>query len=226
MSSSRLSLGGSALRDSSSRMNARSRRQSLGGALAAAKETPQKDRREMLDDWRRQVKIDDKNNTNPHKRDRDDNTAHETMSTAAVISTEGTTALERYRMRKQQKLLQQHAEENYGSRPPLLPPSRSFVPSTYDDDETTGDYSRTAVAAASVSVLTGTPSFSRRLTSSGRAARRKSFSVGPNHRTRETLSQESREPECKFPHERAQSSQHLPQALISHKHPALPQLPN
>lgn len=217
MSSSRMSLGGSALlRDSSSRMNSRSRRQSLGGALTAGKETPQKDRREMLDDWRRQVKTDDANN-NSHKRERDD-VIEAMSSTAAVVSTEGTTALERYRMRKQQKLLQQHAEENYGSRPPLLPPSRSVV-ATYDDDEATGDYSR---AASSVNVMSGTPSFSRRLTSSGRAARRKSFSVGASHRARETLSQESREPECKF----IKRTIAQPIIPLTQKYPTVLKLPN
>ena len=183
--SSRLSFGGSALRDSSSRMNAsRSRRQSMGGG-AGGTETPQKDRRAMLDDWRRQTKQEE---PAANKRVRDDPTA--------AISTEGTTALERYRMRKQQKLLEQNNDENHGARPPLLPPTRSVISSHTCDDEETGDYSR---AAISIGVSSGTPSLSRRLTTSGRAARRKSFSVGGNHRhMRESLSQESREPECKF----------------------------
>jgi hypothetical protein len=191
--SSRQSLGGLALRDSSSRLNARSRRQSLGGA-GLAKESPSQDRRALLDDWRRQVKNEEANiGSSGHKRDREN--APEIGVTAPLGNQEGSTALERYRMRKQQKLLQQHAEEsNSGSRPPLLPPARSLV-SGYDDDET-GDFSR---AVGTIGISGGTPSFSRRLASSGKATRRKSLSVSALHRhARESLSQESREPDCKL----------------------------
>lgn len=186
--SSRQSLGGLALRDSSSRLNARSRRQSLGGA-GLAKESPSQDRRALLDDWRRQVKNEEANiGSSGHKRDRE--IAPEIGVTAPLGNQEGSTALERYRMRKQQK----HAEEsNSGSRPPLLPPARSLV-SGYDDDET-GDFSR---AVGTIGISGGTPSFSRRLASSGKATRRKSLSVSAIHRhARESLSQESREPDCK-----------------------------
>ena len=185
--SSRQSLGGLALRDSSSRLNSRSRRQSLGGA-ALAKESPVQDRRALLDDWRRQVTNEEP--SSGHKRDREQ--APETGAAVPLGISEGSTALERYRMRKQQKLLQQYAEESTGSRPPLLPPARSLA-SAYDDEET-GDFSK---AAGTIGISVGTPSFSRRLASSGKATRRKSFSVGAIHRhARESLSQESREPDC------------------------------
>ena len=187
--SSRQSLGGLALRDSSSRLNSRSRRQSLGGA-ALAKESPVQDRRALLDDWRRQVKNEEP--SSGHKRDREH--APETGAAVPLGIPEGSTALERYRMRKQQKLLQQYAEESAtGSRPPLLPPARSLA-SAYDDEET-GDFSK---VAGTIGISCGTPSFSRRLASSGKATRRKSFSVGAIHRhARESLSQESKEPDCK-----------------------------
>ena len=186
--SSRQSLGGFALRDSSSRLNARSRRQSMGGGTVT-KESPVQDRRALLDDWRR-GKLDATGNS--VKRDREEE--QEVFTTAPVVNLEGSTALERYRMRKQQKLQQQNAIENSGSRPPLLPPARSLM-SAYDDEET-GDYSR---MVTSTGVSSGTPSFTRRLTNSGKAARRKSYSVGAiNRYSRETLSQESREPECEF----------------------------
>ena len=156
-----------------------------------AKESPLQDRRALLDDWRRQVKNEEAGGGSGHKRDRE--IASETGAAIPLGTTEGSTALERYRMRKQQKLLEQHAEENYGSRPPLLPPARSLV-SAYDDDET-GDFSR---AVSTITMSSGTPSFTRRLASSGKATRRKSLSVGAHHRyTRESLSQESREPDCK-----------------------------
>jgi len=182
--SSRLSLGGSALRDSSSRMNSRgSRRQSFGGNLSKKFETPQKDRRALLDEWRRQKGQEE----NTSKRLREDSTdsSEQNFTIASDGSTEGTTALERYRMRKQQKLLQQREESS--SRPPMLPPSR---PAMAFEDEDTTDFN------ASVSLISGgTPSFSRRLASSGRA-RRRSLSMGARHRTRETFSQESHDKDC------------------------------
>lgn len=182
--SSRKSLGGSALRDSSSRMNARSRRQSFGGeGLLSNSATPQKDRRAMLDEWRRQSKGPESTN----KRVLDD--AVSSDSKPPLSSAEGgMTALERYRLRKQQKLMQHNDENAGGHRPPLLPPSRSAM--TFEDEDTTIDLGR----GTSSLLSSGTPSFSRRLSTSGKA-RRRSFSVGA--RMRETLSQESREPESK-----------------------------
>lgn len=183
--SSRLSLGGSALRDSSSRLNSRaSRRQSFGGSLSTNCETPQKDRRALLDEWRRQKGHEE----NTSKRLREDSNYDSERSHTATsdFSSEGTTALERYRMRKQQKLLQQREETS--SRPPMHPPARP--PMAFEDEDTTDH-------RASVSHFSGgTPSFSRRLTSSGRA-RRRSLSMGAKHRTREAFSQESHDTESK-----------------------------
>lgn len=191
--SSRLSLGGgSSLRDSSSRMNSRSsRRQSHGGALTA---TPQKDRRAMLDEWRRQTKTEE-SSSSAIKREREE--SPDVKLNEPLAAPEGTTALERYRMRKQQKMLlahNQYDENNVpAARPPLLPPSRPAM--AFEDDEVTSDYGRSSGSHSN----SGTPSFSRRLTSSGRA-RRRSYSVGGSHRRppRDTLSQESQEPECKL----------------------------
>jgi hypothetical protein len=183
---SRPSLVGPALRDASSRVNIRTRRQSLGGAALVAKETPVKDRRALLEDWRRQTKNDEA--IAQHKRERED---VENTQYIAFASTEGTTALERYRMRKQQKLLQQNTDESSFSRPPLLPSTRSCIAS--NDDEDTSDYSR---ALSTINISTGTPSFSRRLGGTAGGARRRSFSVG-GHQSREGASQDSRDSDRK-----------------------------
>lgn len=161
--SHRLSLGGTALRDSSARYNnstTSSRRSSFGGKALQKDATPQKDSRAMLEEWRRTTE------DNANKREFGDANA-------------GTTALERYRMRKQQKL----ETENL---PPSGRTAMSSVPihsaPLFDDDDMTGEHSRAAL---------GTPAFSRRLAGGGRAARRKSFSVGPRHRSSPSLTQDS-----------------------------------
>ena len=157
--SHRQSMGGSGLRDSSSRYNnSLSRRSSFGGKTYKDT-TPQKDSRSMLEDWRRKTdnEVSQNNTVIVHKRE---------------FTETGSTALERYRMRKQLKLGQ---DEN--SLPPSgMPPRTISSAPTFDDDELTGDYSR---------VTLGTPAFSRRVAGGGRAARRRSLSVGSRHRTRE-----------------------------------------
>lgn len=123
-----------------------------------------KDSRTMLEDWRRQSTHDDMHAaSSANKRD---------------FVEAGTTALERYRMKKLQKL-----EQAENSLPPShgfssgMPPRAVNSAPIFDDDDLTGDYSR---------VTMGTPAFSRRLAGGGRAARRRSFSVGSRHRARDT----------------------------------------
>lgn len=146
----------------------------------------------MLDEWRRQS--------------RDEQDSNKKAKTEGSFATsEGASALERYRMRKQQKAQQQQQlqatnDENNinSSRPPLLPrPTVSSSMTFDDDDDHTADFGGRTLSSA------GTPSFSRRLTSSGRA-RRRSTSMGAARRTPMSktlsqqslsLSQESKEPE-------------------------------
>ena len=136
MSSRRMSLGGGALRESShnkSRGRSASRRMSFGGndASFGVSETPGKDRRSLLDEWRRN-KTRDRENFAPNQRDEMElkhkkprlppsslasasASSQPSMPESTVnsshngFSTEGTTALERFRLRKQMRLQQQTA---------------------------------------------------------------------------------------------------------------------
>ena len=135
-----------------------------------------KDSRTMLEDWRRQSTHDDMHAaSSANKRD---------------FVEAGTTALERYRMKKLQKL-----EQAENSLPPShgfssgMPPRAVNSAPIFDDDDLTGDYSR---------VTMGTPAFSRRLAGGGRAARRRSFSVGSRHRARDTSPCLTQDSEGKF----------------------------
>ena len=206
--SSRLSMGGSALRDSSSRHNARSvsvpRRMSFGGkSLSSSSDfgedgtEPKKDRRTMLEEWRKQVRARDSAPTSTsstfedgeNKRPR---TEYDTSparcdplptpplppqssggsSSINSNNMEGTTAIERYRLRRQQKQMQAAADENTAPNSLLMPPqppSSSAKRTTicFDDDDDSS-YARGGL----ISRTGNTPSFSRRLTISSGAKRR------------------------------------------------------
>ena len=129
----------------------------------------------MLDEWRKQLKKDDSDSNKRPK------VNQETKQKSQFV-TEGTTALERYRMRKQQKLQQQLMNEEH-QRPPQHPSRQVLLMD--DEDDNTADFSR-----SSNSIPMGTPSFSRRMTNSGKA-RRRSFSVNSSHRVRSPLTQDS-----------------------------------
>mmetsp|Transcript_9905 Transcript_9905/g.14701 ORF Transcript_9905/g.14701 Transcript_9905/m.14701 type:complete len:891 (+) Transcript_9905:39-2711(+) len=188
----RTSLGGGALLgDASSRRESRSssvpRRMSFGGAPPDSDGSDKKDRRAMLEEWRMQVR----NRNNPptlssskeehgdRKRRLHDNEG-QTMPPLppSSSSADGMTALERFRMRKQQRL-QSENDENAEPNIPLPPQSTSKASSSRSnycsDDETS---SRTGT----------TPSFNRRLSISGgaRKARRKSV-AGAKRRNRDSL---------------------------------------
>jgi kinesin family protein C1 len=189
--SSRLSLGGP-LRDSSSRQNSKrsssaSRRMSFGGGEApkARSETPIKDRRGLLDEWRRQSRAtgEDGEAESLHKRSRVVPEAPRlppASSSTAAFSTEGTTALERFQMRKklqQQQQQQQHlqGDESFQSNNTSMAASSVLFLEEYDDTSTLAS-ARTA----------GTPSMQRRLG----GARRSSLSI-PRGRQPLLLSQEA-----------------------------------
>lgn len=194
--SSRLSLGGSqsVLRDASSRQNKRSssasRRMSFGGGEALAKvrsETPGKDRRVLLDEWRRQSRATGENGDTDslHKRPRvggqeaprlppSAGHAPTASSATAAFATEGTTALERYHMRKkQQQQQQQQVDESFLSHTTSMTASSPLCLEEYDETSTFNS-----------GRLAATPSMPRRLG----GARRTSLSV-PRGRKSLLLSQ-------------------------------------
>lgn len=188
-----MSLGGSygnAFRESSSRQN--TRRKSLGGALLKA-ETPNKDRRVLLDEWRRDRHVRGREGVAPDElesskriktQERESpslprSASSQSTPSASPAYNEGTTALERIRMRKQQKL-QQQSVNNENALPPQHPSSQRSTVCYDEDEENTDDYSR----AASSVISGGTPSMSRRLGAGGRARRRSFLPKGP------TLSQD------------------------------------
>ena len=126
----RMSLGGSALMDASSRQN-RSRRMSIGGG-ALRSETPNRDRHAMLEDYRQQKRTRDYNENDsfesaypprsaapplprapPPMPTHSSSSSHSTGTTGFVM--EGTSALERFRMRKQQKLQEQQLSRSSGN---------------------------------------------------------------------------------------------------------------
>ena len=175
-SSRRMSFGGSALRDSSTVLNSRSssvsRRTSLGGSKAFA-ETPAKDRRALLDEWRR-GKSSSASRTRDHetamgnnsedgvekpvKRSRTNEAPPLPPSGSHGFSTEGSTALERIRMRKALRMQQQLNEEQY--------PNNSFQLTDEHDD----------LSTISGGFMGGTP---RRM---GNSNRRQSILIPPQRR--------------------------------------------
>lgn len=106
--SRRMSFGGSALRDVSSLQNARSSSVSRRMSITSSdfrSATPAKDRRAMLDDWRRQQKAEEEEKV--HKRAKLQPPLPPSSSTTPgsdSAASGGTTALERYRMRKNQRM--------------------------------------------------------------------------------------------------------------------------
>lgn len=184
----------SILLDSSpSRSALRSRRQTLGGSdfpVPPRSETSQKDRHAMLDEWRRQ-----RNNDTTQQKIRlrdtalsdEENTVNSSAKRARIqkVSTRppcsakaktfeaaGTTALERFRMRKQLKLQQQQQSQMNNTENILLSSNSNSMPSsicyTDDDDETV--YQSGVLSNA-------TPGRSTRGRLSAKASRRRSFSA-------------------------------------------------
>lgn len=117
----RMSLGGGALRDASSYQNSRRsssvarHRQSMGGSERLRSETPSKDRRALLDDWRKNKTRTRENGvaadegyatTKRPKHSGQPRLPPSAQPSPAPFVTEGTTALERFRMRKQMRLTQ------------------------------------------------------------------------------------------------------------------------
>ena len=201
MSSRRVSLGASLLRDVSN--NRGSRRTSIGGG-GHQSETPQKDRRGALEEWRRNSRQrepstnDDTENlrsdTKRARTRRESYAGHggpspslppSTASSQAFVET-GTTALERYRLKKQLKVQQEQQSQ--------LPPRTS----TIDIGATTPVRSSTGGGlnlsedhgddeiSFHTGVHTSTPSSRRRLASS--RARRRSFVPRPDHHSEDDQS--------------------------------------
>ena len=166
MSSRRLSLGGSALREIST--NSSARRLSLGGARRS--NTPLKDRREALEDWRRTSRgrdpsSDAENVNNDAKRPRTQlDCPPLPPSTAQKLAEPGMTALERYRLKKQLKQQQQE----HTARPPRssahevgqTTTSRLVLSEDFDDEISFNSGAHTSTPA------------SRRRLANGRARRR------------------------------------------------------
>ena len=130
-SRARRSLGGGALRD----ISGNSRRMSLGGASLSSIKTPSK--RANLEEWgdrRNSSRMNDRdgqeNRDSASKRARLEASPSSTKPQAFVL--EGTTALERYRMRKQMKAQQQQQPlsqlDNNPSLPPLRPTETTNTP--------------------------------------------------------------------------------------------------
>ena len=177
--SSRLSIGGGRLRDSSSRHNVRpaARRQSFGGKHVDY-ESPKADRQVLLSKWRRDQEI----TTMPAQEE--EQSALPKPSSSGYVS-DSRSALERYRDRKR-KERQQSTFSDENALPPPHPLTSNRTSIYFDDDENAGAYGR------SNQISSGTPSFSRRLAGSAKA-RRRSYSVPRGRGT--TFSQES---ECKL----------------------------
>lgn len=184
MSARRYSLGGSALRDLSNRNS--NRKMSLGTKHRA--ETPQQDRREALEDWRRNSREGDPINgpdcciSSESKRARTQSEGPPPLASQNFVEN-GTTALERYRLKKQLKQQQQHQQQEQIT----LPPRRSVTGvihgsisgTVYSSDEVEGESSLGAGSFLS------TPTSRRRLVSSH--ARRRSH-VPPKRASDDDLS--------------------------------------
>ncbi|KAL7578807.1 hypothetical protein ACA910_016028 [Epithemia clementina (nom. ined.)] len=167
MSSRRLSLGGSVLRDAS---NSSSRRRLSSGAPQRT-ETPQKDRREALEEWRRNSRardgvLEQENDANDAKRARMQAEGPPLPPSSQKFVEKEMTALERYRMKKQ---LKQQQQQDQSCLPPrVLTAVSSKSLSDEVDDEMT----------CNAGSLMSTPSSRRRLSSS--RARRRSYVPRPN----------------------------------------------
>jgi len=176
--SRRLSIGGSALRESSSRHNTRPlstplRRQSFGGNQLDYQSDGdvKSDRMALLNKWRRE---------------RGDAAARmptEVEPAAASLpsssNSESRSALERFRDRKR---IERQQENELPPRSTHPPPAASRSTFCFDDDE---DYGR----GGSTFMSSGTPSFNRRIGGSASKARRRSYSVDVHGRNM-SLSQE------------------------------------
>jgi hypothetical protein len=173
--SSRLSLGGGRLRDSSSRHNGRTtpRRQSFG-SKNLDHESPRPDRQALLSKWRRDQDV-------ARMPAEEAEPVAPPMPPSSGYASDSRSALERYRDRKR-KERQQTTMRDENALPPTHPISSNRTSSIcFDDDESAGNYSQ------SNQMSFGTPSFSRRLGGSAKA-RRRSYSVPQGPVT--TLSQE------------------------------------
>lgn len=160
---------------------------SFGGANENFEAKP--DRRAALDDWRRQARSRDRpsdlssDDADSNKRPKLDESFE--LSKAPPFVSQGTTALERYRMRKQQQQGQQTLQDATATLPPHPPlTNRSTI--CFDDDDDEPTYPPVTTLSA------GTPSFRRR-TGGAVRARRNSMSAGAKTRYRASpsLSQES-----------------------------------
>jgi kinesin family protein C1 len=190
MRSRRNSLGGTALRDASAYQNAHrsssvSRRQSsIGGADSLRSETPVKDRLTLLDDWRRNktrsresgIITDENGTTTKRAKMRSQHPpplppSSQPSPGKPVFCTEGTTAIERFRLRKQMRIHEQNGTTTT---------DESFISASSLSQEKE-DINESFLSQSSTSLLSTTPS--RHLGS----ARRQSLSVQSTRGPRSSL---------------------------------------
>jgi len=205
MSSFGNSHGGSSrvLRDSSARQN---RRMSLGSSLSQSSDDPKKDRRALLDEWRKQARArespytstsssndDEKESKRPRLQQQQNETPplHHSLQTSDFSRgspgglegvSSAVSAVERFRIRRQQRQQGEH-DENRGPSLPPCPPSTSSNMCFADSDETSNS------SRSSRTATTPLLKKNRRLSISTakRSDRRRSMSAAPMSRGRKSL---------------------------------------
>eukprot|EP00550_Attheya_septentrionalis_P001308 CAMPEP_0198287346 /NCGR_PEP_ID=MMETSP1449-20131203/6200_1 /TAXON_ID=420275 /ORGANISM="Attheya septentrionalis, Strain CCMP2084" /LENGTH=894 /DNA_ID=CAMNT_0043985293 /DNA_START=206 /DNA_END=2890 /DNA_ORIENTATION=- len=205
MSSFENSHGGSSrvLRDSSARQN---RRMSLGSSLSQSSDDPKKDRRALLDEWRKQARArespststsssndEEKESKRPRIQQQQNETPplHHSLQTSDFSRgspgglegvSSAVSAVERFRIRRQQRQQGEH-DENRGPSLPPCPPSTSSNMCFADSDETSNS------SRSSRTATTPLLKKNRRLSISTakRSDRRRSMSAAPMSRGRKSL---------------------------------------